>query len=77
MIQGNINIPLLSGAYYISDMDESGDPSYYGFIQESGFWRILEINTANSTFRYAVGSNGYTTNWGNRTYLEYDYYDKV
>jgi len=77
MIQGNINIPLDLGKFCISDMDESGDPSYYGFLQETGVWRILEINTANSTFRYAMGSNAYTTNWGNRTNLEYGYYNNV
>lgn len=60
--------------FRISDVDQSGDPAYYGFVNENGNWYIMEENVANGTYRYISGTSSYTTNWTGRAGLSYDYY---
>ena len=62
--------------YFVSDVDESGDPKYYGFLTTSGAWYILQ-NTSETTFRYFAGTSDYPTNWTNRASLSYDYYNVI
>lgn len=64
----------LSG-YQISDMDASGSTEYYGFVNASGAWYILEIT--NTSARYAKGASGYTTAWTARAEQSYGYYNAV
>ncbi len=63
------------GHYFASDIDESGDPAYYGFLDKAGNWYILEINTASGTYRYEVGASAYSTAWTNRATQSYGYFD--
>ncbi len=62
--------------YYPTDLDEAGDPKYYGFMSKEGYWYIMKVATA-GTIRYYMG-NGvspdlYTTAWTNRASLGYNY----
>ena len=63
------------GHYFASDIDESGDPAYYGFLDKAGNWYILEVNTASGTYRYEVGASAYSTAWTNRATQSYGYFD--
>jgi hypothetical protein len=72
----------LEKEFLIHDLDESGDPAYYGFLNRSGQWYIIEA-TSETTFRYAsqesVGSSNraYTDAWTNRASLSYDYLSNI
>jgi len=63
--------------YFISDMDESVYPHYYGFVNEVGAWYILKENL-DGTIRIARASfsalGRYSDNWSKRTKLSYDYW---
>jgi hypothetical protein len=61
--------------YEVSNIDDAATPSYYGFIDKSGAWYILQNDAG--TFLYAKGSDTYTLNWTNRTTLIYDYFNNV
>lgn len=60
----------------LSDWDDTTLPSYYGYLDADGNWRIKKIGSDN-TIKYAKGTTNYTTNWTNRAGLSYDYYDGV
>jgi hypothetical protein len=67
--------------YKVSDVDDqgAGNISYYGYTDVDGNWYILEEDRSVSpnTYRYAVGTSDYPTNWTNRAGLSYGYfYDK-
>jgi len=66
--------PTLS-AYNISDLDEAGATKYYGSIDASGNWYILQLTS--TAARYAKGTSDYTTNWTGRAGLSYGYFDAV
>lgn len=66
----------LYGNFQVSDIDESGDPKYYGFINNKGAWYILK-DTGGTTFRYIKGDTNYTTNWTSRSGLTYDYFYNI
>jgi hypothetical protein len=57
--------------YRISDMDDAGDPAYYGFEDKDGNWYIMEYSIGASTFRYAKGTSGYAAGWAGRGALSY------
>ncbi len=67
-------------SYMMSDVDETTDLKYYGFLDSEGNWYIQRddwsVMNIRST-RYVKGSSDYATNWGNRASLSYDYYDEV
>lgn len=64
--------------YKITNEDQGGDPSYFGFITREGYWQILQINGAIiKTYLYAVGTSEYKSNWNNRTLLTYYYYNEI
>lgn len=62
--------------YTISEIDDSGVPSYYGFIHKSGSWYIAR-EEANGSYRYANGGSNFTSGWSGRVGLTYDYFDNV
>jgi hypothetical protein len=63
--------------YSITEIDDSDADSYYGFINQDGAWYIAREDSLGS-YRYAAGSSGFSTNWGNRkTSLSYGYFDDV
>ena len=61
--------------YEISNIDDAGNPQYYGFIKKTGAWYIMQKNSG--SFLYAKGNDSYTTNWAARGALTYDYYNTV
>lgn len=61
--------------YSITQMDDS-IPSYFAFVNKSGGWFIMREGE-DSAFRYVKGEGNFTSNWSNRTRLEYNYFDKV
>ncbi len=63
--------------YAISDQDVTSDPQYYGYVSSGGAWYIEQVNNANGTFRYAIGTTDYTTNWTNHAALTYKRYDQL
>ena len=64
-------------SFEISDEDTAGDPLYYGYLASNGSWIIMENNTTNGTYRYAVGSEDYTANWTARAGLTYKYFNQL
>lgn len=67
--RGNVEI-----TYEISDQDVSGDPQYFGFLNNSGGWIIMEQNVAAGTYRYAIGDSLYSTAWTGKAALVYGTY---
>lgn len=61
--------------YSISQIDDS-PTAYFGFINNMGQWFIMRQDTDNS-YRYSRGDKDFTSNWTDRTKLEYDYFDNV
>lgn len=70
-----LSISSSSGGYSISDIDDSADPAYYGFLSADGSWYILRETSSTGAYRYAKGTTDYSTNWTNRATLTYDLYD--
>ena len=62
--------------YTISEIDDTGNTSYYGFVHKNGAWYITQ-ETNTGAYRYAKGANSFATNWTGRTLLSYDYFDNV
>lgn len=61
--------------YRISDIDDSSNPKYYGFLHKDNAWYIMEENTTNKTYRYVGGSTGYEDAWENRDSQTYTYFN--
>ena len=63
--------------YKASDIDDVGNPEYYGFLKNDGGWYILKITDGNN-MRYCKGDTDYSTNWNNRaTTLTYQLFHLV
>lgn len=63
--------------YYPSDEDVAGDIQYFGYLNAEGEWYIQEYNVSAGTFRYATGTEDYSTNWTNRVALTYKLFNRV
>jgi hypothetical protein len=66
--------------YHISDLDTSGDPMYFGYVDQSGNWYIMKLSPSSGIARYCKGSGGtiaYTSAWTARATQTYDYYSNV
>jgi hypothetical protein len=77
--QGNQIDPSEKGptdGYSISEIDDDALPSYYGFVDKDGRWYISKEDSAGS-YRYTKGNSSFSTNWGNRAALTYDYFDVI
>lgn len=65
--------------YNITEIDDSGLDTYYGYINKDGAWFIRkELSTG--AYRYAKGSSDFTnatTGWPNRVNLTYSYFNEV
>lgn len=62
--------------YTITEVDDDGNPSYYGFLHKTGAWYITKEDSSGS-YRYAKGPSSFSTNWTGRALLSYDYFDNV
>lgn len=62
--------------YTITEVDDSGSTSYYGFVHKNGAWYITKED-ATGSYRYAKGASLFSTNWTGRALLIYDYFDNV
>ncbi len=65
--------------YNITEIDDTGADTYYGFVNKDGAWYIQkELSTG--AYRYIKGSSDFTnvtTGWPNRTSLTYGYFNDV
>lgn len=65
--------------YNITEIDDSGVDTYYGYVNKDGAWFIRkELSTG--AYRYAKGASDFTnvtTGWPNRTNLTYSYFNEV
>ncbi|MFC1654042.1 hypothetical protein ACFL1M_04310 [Patescibacteria group bacterium] len=62
--------------YEVSEIDDSGTDTYYGFVHTNGSWYITKEDTTGA-FRYIRGSTSFSTSWTNRAGLSYDYYNNI
>ncbi len=62
--------------YTITEVDDAGTTSYYGFVHKTGAWYITKEDSAGA-YRYAKGPSAFSTSWTGRTLLSYDYFDAV
>jgi len=62
--------------YKIADeADKAGDATikYYGYLNKSGNWYIMERDVTNKTYRYKKGDSAYRSlYWGQREALTYE-----
>lgn len=66
--------------YEAMEIDETGDPRYYGFQNADGSYYLVEIDgtAGTETVRYSKGTQtDLTTDWSNRTTLTYDTFENV
>lgn len=65
--------------YNITEIDDSGLDTYYGYLNKDGAWFIRkELSTG--AYRYAKGASDFTnatTGWPNRTSLSYGYFNDI
>lgn len=65
--------------YNITEIDDSGADTYYGFVNKDGAWYIQkELSTG--AYRYVKGTSDFTnatTGWPNRASLTYGYFNDI
>lgn len=65
--------------YNITEIDDSGVDTYYGYVNKDGAWYIQkELSTG--AYRYIKGASGFTnvtTGWPNRISLTYGYFNDI
>jgi hypothetical protein len=59
-----------TGGYMVANIDNSGDPKYYGFEDASGNYYIMK--ETGGAYTYTAGTSGYSTAWTNRASESYD-----
>lgn len=57
--------------YVCSDIDKSGDPQYFGFVDRDGRWYIM--SKTSTAIRYVSGTSSYTVAWAARATQSYGY----
>jgi len=62
--------------YEISEVDDSGATSYYGFVHKTGSWYITKED-ASGGYRYSKGAGDFATGWTGRASLTYGYFDTI
>ena len=67
----------------LTNVDDSGDPEYYGYTRPGGSWVIMRYNTSSTKYDFFLGSDiptnafsnsnlsTYDTAWTNRATREY------
>jgi len=62
-----------SGVEFLThDIDEVGDPKYYGMAHPDGGFLIIQ-DTGGTALRYYIGKDAYEASWTARAGLSYDY----
>ena len=76
--QSNIPSPTASPTegYSISEVDDNV-VSYYGFINKTSAWFIMQGDTDTGSFRYVRGKSSFPDNWKKRQSFEYDYFSQT
>lgn len=64
----------VTDGYKISEIDNEGIISYYGFTNIDGSWLIMKEDSDNGSFRYTKGSTDFPGSWIRRQKLTYDYF---
>lgn len=67
---------LPTDGYVITEIDDS-IIAFYGFTNKEGAWFVIREDSDTGSFRYVRGDLDFTSNWGNREHLTYDYYTNV
>lgn len=62
---------LTQGKWVVDITTGEGGYNYYGYIGKDGSWVIMRENTAQTEYRFSLGSTDYTTGWSGRTGLIY------
>lgn len=63
--------------YKVADVDDSASPSYYGYINSSGAWYILQEDKTTGAYRYTKGDSGYSSAWTARASKSYGYFNVI
>jgi len=66
-----------TAGFTISEIDNDGSVTYFGFVNSSGAWYIMKEDLNMGTYRYTEGRADFNLNWSHRTELTYDYYQNV
>ena len=64
-----------TSVYKITDIDPKEGNSYFGYVDKDGKWYIMNLTA--TAARYVKGDSGYTTAWGNKGNLNYDYFYNI
>lgn len=65
--------------YNITEIDDSGVDTYYGFVNKDGAW-FIQKELSTGAYRYIKGTSDFTnatTGWPNRTSLTYGYFNDI
>lgn len=65
--------------YNITEIDDSGLDTYYGFVNKDGAW-FIQKELSTGAYRYSKGTSDFTnvvTGWPNRINLTYSYFNEV
>ena len=57
---------IVEGASVVDIANEEDGFNYYGFIRVNGEWIIMRESTAQTQYRFKLGSSNYSTAWTNR-----------
>lgn len=60
-----------------SDIDDTSNPSFYGFLNKGGSYYILRMDSSANTFRYFRDSSNYEGGWVDRKNKSYQIYSIV
>ena len=67
--------------FEISDEDIASDPSYFGYLAESGAWIIQKRTASTGLYRYIAGQSGYKTAvtgaWATRAAKTYVHFNEI
>jgi hypothetical protein len=70
-------VPDIMALYATSDLDDTGETQYFGFLTADGAWMIQQYNTVVGSMRYAQGRGDYPANWTNRAGITYSLFSEV
>lgn len=70
------SIAVRSGGYTCSDIDDTGDPQYFGLVDKDGRWKLISLTSAGA-IRFCRGEANYLTAWSTRASQSYDYYYNI